>query len=152
MSVDVLTSIVIERPREEVSAFAADPANAPAWYVNIKSVEWKTSPVVQVGSKATFVAHFLGRRLEYTYEIVEYVPSHCLTMRTAQGPFPMRTAYTWESEGEARTKMTLRNSGQPAGFSSLLAPIMSIAMHRANTKDLASLKLLLEGNAAFNAR
>jgi hypothetical protein len=46
-----------------------------------------------------FVARFLGRRLAYTYEVVELVPGRRLVMRTAQGPFPMETTYTGEPEG-----------------------------------------------------
>jgi hypothetical protein len=41
--------------------------------------------------------------------------------------------------------MVLRNRGTPAGFSTLVAPLMASAMHRANKKDLARLKGLLEG-------
>ena len=40
--------------------------------------------------------------------------------------------------------MTLRNHGGPAGFSKALAPFIAGAMRRANTKDLARLKALLE--------
>jgi hypothetical protein len=36
MSVDVVTEINIGRPRDEVSAFAADPSNATAWYKNTR--------------------------------------------------------------------------------------------------------------------
>jgi hypothetical protein len=61
--VDALTEILIERPPEEVARFAADPTNAPRWYVNIRAVEWKTAPPLAVGSRMAFVAHFLGRRL-----------------------------------------------------------------------------------------
>src|SRR6478672_4293280 len=128
MAVDVLTEIVIARPRAEVAAFSGDPGNAPRWYVNIRSVEWKTTPPLTVGSRLAFVARFLGRRLAYTYEIVDLVPAERLVMRTAEGPFPMETTYTWRSDGVDQTRMTLRNRGEPAGFSKLLAPVMAAAM------------------------
>ncbi|MFI6576170.1 SRPBCC family protein [Nocardiopsis sp. NPDC050513] len=142
--VDVRTETVIDRPRAAVAAYAADPANAPEWYANIESVEWRTPPPVAVGSRLAFVAHFLGRRLAYTYEVVELVPGERLVMRTAQGPFPMETAYTWTPEGADRTRMTLRNRGEPSGFARVTAPVMAAAMRRANTRDLARLKELLE--------
>lgn len=144
MPVDVLTEVVIDRPRDVVAAWARDPSNAPKWYVNIKSVEWKTPPPLAVGSRVAFVAHFLGRRLAYTYELVELEPEERLVMRTSEGPFPMETTYTWELSGERSTRMTLRNRGEPSGFSKLVAPLMASAMRRANRKDLARLKSVLE--------
>jgi len=90
------------------------------------------------------VAHFLGRRLAYTYSIVELIPGERLVMRTAEGPFPMETTYTWTPTSSGGTHMTLRNQGEPAGFSRLLAPFMAPAMRRANRKDLATLKSILE--------
>lgn len=144
MAVDVLTETVINRPRAEVASFAADPSHAPDWYQNIKSIEWKTKPPIAVGSRMAFVAKFLGRRLAYTYEIVDLVPGQRLVMRTAEGPFPMETTYTWEAVSETSTRMTLRNRGEPTGFSKISAPFMAAAMRRANVKDLANLKALLE--------
>src|SRR5688500_285628 len=147
MAVDVLSEVVIARPRDRVASYAGDPGHAPEWYVNIQSVEWKTPPPVQVGSRLAFVARFLGRRLAYTYQIVELVPGERLVMRTAEGPFPMETTYAWQADGPDRTRMTLRNCGEPAGFSAVVAPFMSMAMRRANRKDLAALKARLEGGA-----
>jgi len=144
MPVDVTTEITIQRPFEEVAAYAGDPENAPKWYVNIKSVEWKTPPPLRVGSRVAFVAHFLGRRLAYTYELVELVPGSRLVMRTSEGPFPMETTYIWQPAGPRVTRMTLRNRGEPSGFGKVMAPFMASAMRRANQKDLAKLKALLE--------
>jgi uncharacterized membrane protein len=144
MTVDVLTETVIARPRAQVAAFAADPDNVPAWYENIRSVEWKTERPVRIGSRIAFVARFLGRRLAYTYEVTEFLPGERLVMRTAEGPFPMETSYTWESAADGGTRMTLRNRGEPRGFSRLVAPFMASAIRSANRKDLARLKQLLE--------
>ena len=145
MAVDVETRAQIARPRAEVAAYASDVENATAWYENIEAVEWRTPPPLAVGSRVAFVARFLGRRLAYTYEIRELVPGERLVMSTAQGPFPMETTYAWFDAGEGGTLMTLRNRGEPAGFKRIGAPVMARAMRRANEKDLARLKAILEG-------
>jgi uncharacterized membrane protein len=148
MTVDVSTDIVIQRSTDQVAAYAADPNRAPEWYVNIKNVAWNSPPPARVGSRVTFVAQFLGRRLEYTYEIVEYVAGQRLVMRTAEGPFPMETSYAWTPTPDGGTRMTLRNRGAPSGFSKLFAPFMAAAMRRANRKDLRRLKEILERSQA----
>jgi hypothetical protein len=145
--VDVLTETVIRRPVAEVAAYAGDPGNAPEWYANIDSVEWRTPPPLAEGSRVAFVARFLGRRLAYTYDVTELVPSERLVMRTADGPFPMETTYTWEPLDPEATRMTLRNRGRPAGFGALVGPFMASAIRRANRNDLAALRDRLENRA-----
>jgi uncharacterized membrane protein len=144
VAVDVLTEIVISRPAGAVAAYSADPSNAPAWYENIKSVTWETSPPLQAGSRVAFTARFLGRQLAYTYEFTDFIPAERLVMRTAQGPFPMETTYTWQAIDDRSTRMTLLNRGEPAGFSRLAAPLMTTAIRRANRKDLRNLRAILE--------
>lgn len=145
MPVDVQVETVIQRPIAEVAAYAADPATAPSWYENIKSAAWVTKPPLKVGSEFRFTAHFLGKVLAYTYQAVDYEPGRKLVMRTAEGPFPMETTYTWEALGKDTTRMTLRNRGSPSGFSKVMAPLIVMAMRRATTKDLARIKARLEG-------
>lgn len=144
VSVDVRTTVVIDRPRDVVAAFAADPDNATRWYENIDDVEWETLRPVAVGTRLAFVARFLGRRLRYTYEVRELVPGERLVMSTADGPFPMETTYTWEDTTTGGTRMTLRNRGEPSGLASAAGPLIGAAIGRANRKDLAALRRILE--------
>jgi uncharacterized membrane protein len=144
--VDVVTAIEISRQCGEVAAYAANPDNAPAWYTNIKAVRWETAPPLVLGSKVAFKARFLGKTLEYVYEFTELDPGRKLVMRTAQGPFPMQTSYTWAEAGGDSTRMTLRNTGSPAGFPAVVNLVMAPMMRRAMRKDLAKLKSLLEGD------
>jgi len=128
MAVDVTTEIVIHRPVADVAAYAGDPTNAPQWYTNIRTVEVKTPPPLAQGSQIAFVATFLGRTLSYTYEVVELVAGERLTMRTAEGPFPMVTTYGWTSLAPDRTRTTLRNTGTPSGLATVAAPLIAASM------------------------
>lgn len=150
--VDVITDVLVERPRERVAAFAMDPDNTTRWYANIDSVEWLTSRPLRVGSRLAFVARFLGRTLRYTYEIVDLVPESRLVMRTADGPFPMETTYEFFDAGAGRTRMTLRNRGKPEGFAAIAAPVMALAMKRENRKDLMRLRSILESSETSSPR
>ncbi len=147
MAVDVLSEIEIDRPRADVAGYACDPDTATEWYENIKAVEWRSPRPLAIGTRLAFVAAFLGRRLEYTYEVRELVPGERFVMSTAEGPFPMETTYAFEDAADGATRMTLRNRGQPAGFAKVGAPVMAAAIRRANGKDLRRLKEILEGRA-----
>lgn len=59
--VEVSTSIIIERPREEVARFASDPANARRWYANIIDARPRTDGPLSIGSEVDFEARFLRR-------------------------------------------------------------------------------------------
>lgn len=143
MLVDVVTDIVIARPRSEVAAFAADPDHVPAWNDNVQSVTWKTEPPLAVGTKLAFVALVMGRRVAYTSEVVEHQPGTLLIMRATEGPLPLETTYRWSSQDDG-TAMTLRSRGEPKGISKLAAPVMAAALKRTNQKDLERLKAILE--------
>jgi uncharacterized membrane protein len=142
--VDIKTEMIIHCPIEKVSSYASNPDHAPEWYVNIDSAEWLTEKPLALDSQIAFKATFLGRELAYVYKIEEYIPGEKLVMKTANGPFPMKTTYTWEKLEQNRTKMTLRNQGEPSGFSKILTPFMSTLMKKANQKDLKKIKEILE--------
>lgn len=142
--IDVLTEITIASPIEKVAQYAINPDNAPNWYVNIKSAKWKTPKPLTVGSQIIFKSRFLGRRLFYIYEVVELIPNQKLVMQTADGPFPMETTYTWVAVNDKGTRMTLRNTGNPSGFSKFLSPFMALIIRKTNKKDLKKIKAIIE--------
>jgi uncharacterized membrane protein len=144
VDVDVTMVADIRRPREEVAAFACDPRNVTRWYRNIHTVEVLTDGPVTVGSRVRFVARFLGRSIDYTYEVVELVAGERMTMTTASGPFPMTTEYAFETLDTGATRMTMRNHGTPSGFGAVAAPVLRRAMQHAMTRDLRALTQLLE--------
>ena len=59
----------------------------------------------------------------------------------------METTYAWAKVADGGTRMTLRNRGEPSGFSRVAVPMMGAAMRRANRKDLERLKEILESAA-----
>ncbi|NQD65041.1 ATPase [Bacillus haikouensis] len=142
--VDIKTEIIIDCPIEKVSSYASNPDHAPEWYVNIESAEWLTDRPLSLESQIAFKATFLGRELSYVYKIEEYISGQILIMRTADGPFPMKTTYTWEKLEQNGTKMTLRNEGEPSVFSKIFTPFIALLMKKANQKDLIKIKEILE--------
>lgn len=142
--VKVRTEIIINRPVEVVAAYAENPETATHWYKNIKASRLLTAPPLQKGSQISFTAYFLGKKLEYIYDVIELIPGQKLVMRTSSGPFSMETTYLWQDVGKNRTKMTLINAGKPSGFSKLFTPFMGLAMKRENKKDLRRIKAILE--------
>jgi hypothetical protein len=105
------TEIDIDRPRAEVAAYASDLDRTTEWYENITSVSWQTPKPAVEGSRVTFEARFLGRRLRYTYEIRELVPGERPVMSTSEGAFPMETTCAWTDSPEG-TRMMLRTRGR----------------------------------------
>jgi hypothetical protein len=95
MTADVQSAIVINRPVSEVSRHAADPDDAPLWYVNIKFGRMGDAASSGGGLRVAFVAPFLGRRLPSTYELVEFIPGIRMVTssarRKARCPWRRRT-------------------------------------------------------------
>jgi uncharacterized membrane protein len=145
--VEINTEIVIDRPREEVAAFAADPDNAPAWYEHVKRVVWRTRRPLEVGTRVGFFAESLGKQLEFVYEITALVPGERLVMRTEEGRVPIETTYVWQDVPGGGTRMLLSNRSEPRGVGRLSASLLKRSMRRSSEKDLSRLKHVLESRS-----
>ena len=146
MGINVKAEVVINRSREDVTRFAMNPDNDPVWISGIREVKMLTEPPLAQGTKVERVATFMGKRIEYVLEVVEYDPKALLAMRSVKGPFPMNVSYEFE-EVAGGTLARIRIQGEASGFYKLAAPVMSRAVKRNITNDLKALKELLESSA-----
>ena len=142
MGVDISSEIMIRRPREEVAAFATDPGNDPTWIGGIVEAKKVTDGPLGVATKIARVASFLGRRMHYAPEVVEY-EMHALVVMSTDQPFPMTIRYEF-ADSEGGTKMTIQVQGEGSGFFSVAAPLLAMMVKRNVSKDLERLKELLE--------
>ena len=144
MSIDVSAEIIIDRLKDDVASFVTNPGNGPAWIGGIVESEMLTDPPLGQGTKVRRVAKFLGRRMEYVPEVVEYVLSSRLVMR-ADKPFDMMIAYEFEEVGGG-TRVQVQGEG--SGFFRLADPLMGPVVRRNVSNDLNALKRLLESGAS----
>lgn len=140
MSTDVSVERRIERPREEVAAYAVDWRNDMDWIGALNEVELVQDEPLQVAR----VAGFLGKRIEYVNEVVEHEPGRRLVMRSVKAPFPMTVTYEFEDAGDGGSVMRIHTQGDASGFYRVAGPLLSRSVKRGLERDLATLKERLE--------
>ena len=143
MPIDVVAEITINSPREPVAAYATDPDTDPVWISGITQAKLVTEPPLGRGAQVDRVASFLGKRIEYVLEVVEWTPGSLMVMRSVKGPFPMEVSYRFEdAPGGTLARINVR--GEASGFFRLAAPLLAAGVKRNITKDLKTLKRLME--------
>ncbi|HEU0303795.1 MAG TPA: SRPBCC family protein [Gaiellaceae bacterium] len=144
MPTDVRVELQIARPRDNVAAYAFDWTNDVQWIGAVTEAQLLTEPPLRAGSRVLRVATFLGSRLEYVNEVVEYEPPVRLVMSSVEAPFPMRITYVLDESPSGATTFRIRAEGDARGFYRLAAPLLAQAVRRSITKDLERLKVILE--------
>lgn len=143
MSADVQVDTVIRRAREDVAAYAMNPQNDRTWIGALTEVSVLTDGPVGHGTRVERVAQFLGKRIEYVNQIVEWAPPERLVMSSVKAPFPMTVTYEFE-EADSGTRVRIRTSGDASGFYRLAGPLLARSVKRSIAADLERLKRALE--------
>ena len=149
MSIDVTAEIHIDRPIDHVAAYVMDPAHDPQWISGIRETRIVTTigadAPIGLGAQVQRVAHFLGKRIDYTNEVTDFDPPNRLVMQSIAGPFPMVVHYQFDAVVEG-TRVRVRNQGSSSGFFRLADPLMGSMVRRRAAGDLKTLKRLLESS------
>lgn len=150
----VTTSVIIERPVDEVFAFVTDARNNPLWQSGrgLQATRQEPDGPVGVGTRITETWHFLGRTSEATSEVTVYEPNRRYTRTGLGDGSPIeRGDYTFESVAEG-TRWTSEVQIQARGVFAIAEPLLASTMKQGFEAGMAEAKALLERRVAENAR
>lgn len=143
--IKINASVVIHRPVEDVFAYANDISHWAEWNPGLTEVSAPEGPI-QAGARIREVFRFLGRRIESSFEVVDYEPNRRVTYRTVAGPIPMAGTQTYEPV-DGGTKLTISGEGEAGGFFKLAERVVAQMTRRQFQTGLDNLKDLLEAQA-----
>lgn len=134
----VEVSEMIERPVDEVFAHLEDPRNELKWQSSARERE------VLDDGRIRAVEQWLGRKIEFLWEVTEHVQNKRRSLKTISGPFKAELTLTVES-ANGGTRVTVEAAGVPGGFfGKLTEPVVMKSLERDFRSDLAKLKVILE--------
>ncbi len=139
------SSVVINRPVEEVFAVLSNVENNPKWSSGFLEAKKTSEGPIGVGTTWRAVQKGLGQRIEAEVEVTEYEPNRKCTQK-GKSPFPVELHMAFESV-EGGTRVNVRLEGEPGGFFKLAEPLVKSMAKRNIEGDLANLKDLMEAHA-----
>ncbi len=148
MAIDVSAQLLINRPKEEVAEYATNPHNDPLWVSGIVEAKLLTDPPMAQGARVERLASFLGKRMQYILEVVDWEPASRMVMHSVKGPFPMDVSYEFEEAPsemvETGTLVKIRVRGEATWFFKLASPLLAQMVKKSIGKDLKNLKAMME--------
>ena len=136
-------SIVIDRPVHEVWEFVHDTTKDALWQTTLTESEKLTDGPMRVGTRVREVRHFLGVRIELTWEVTEYEPNRTSAIRGVSGPVPLTGRYRLEPL-DFGTRFTVSGELDAHGLFKLAEPVFARITSRELEANLGHLKDLLE--------
>lgn len=141
-------SVFVARPVEEVFAYMEDIGHEPEWQPHLVEAEQTPPGPTEVGSRRRYVSELLGKPLENTYVVTEYVRNRRVVCETTSDSVLRATSdIRWEAvEGGTRVTMILDGkAGGPLRF--VPRPLLEAAFEKELRGALRRLKERLEGSA-----
>jgi len=138
-------SVVINKPRAEVFAFAGNSDNLMQWSSNI--IEYVASPpgAVQADTTSKGVTRVAGRNVEWTAKVSELEDGAMFSYESVESPMAFTYTYRFE-DVPGGTRVTFHQDVPSIGgfFGKLTDPIVTRMYSRNVSANLANLKELLE--------
>ena len=139
----VEADVTINRSSDEVFAFLSNFENNPKWQAGMQAARFTSEGPLGIGSTYAQVAKFLGRRIESTFEVIDYEPGRMVKATSSSGSFPITFTRIAEADGDG-TQVRAIIEGDASGFFKLATPILRRLVQRSVDADYANLKRILE--------
>jgi hypothetical protein len=137
----VVTSIEIERPREEVFAYLTDRKNAKAWSTEFVDVIYDGE--LAEGTTGTDIRRVGRKEIVMPWTVTAFDPPNRVAFES-RAPFPATADFTFRSTG-AGTLLTCSMDLRPRGFWRLLGPLIAWEGKRSDRAQFQKVKQILEG-------
>jgi hypothetical protein len=142
--INFISNTLIYRPITEIFNFISTPENDFQWQYGILASAQISEGAARVGAFFRSIGHFMGRRIESTFEVTEYEPTRKYGFKSHSGPMDLRTLYTFETENGA-TKINVSTTASGVNLSPQAdGGVLEKHMKKQLKENLALLKKILE--------
>jgi len=141
--ISINAKTLILRPIWEVFDFIATPENNYKWqYGSLESVQI-TEGRKTIGTVFSSLGHFMGRRIQSTFQVTEFISNKNYGFKTLSGPIQLKTSYSFKAVDHGTT-VVVTTQVSPDGFFKLVDPVVARVAKLQFKENLAKLKKLLE--------
>ena len=137
----IVTTLDIERPVETVWKYLTDLHNSKDWSTEV--VDTVYSGPIRLGATGVDTRRWGKRELKMNWEVTEYEPPRSMTLNYGP-PLNAVADFTFEPVATETTRVTCSTTLKPTGWMRLLAPIIAVEGRKADEKQFAKAKAILE--------
>ena len=146
MRSSVNSSVIIERPVEEVYSYVVDLAsNGSEWAPDLESVEKVTDGPIGVGTRFQQVQHVMGKRRKTSLAFTAVEPNQRIEAAFKAGPMDVSMNAMFDKAGDG-TRVTIDGTASGRGPLRLLSPVFARQGQKIWDARLASLKRVMENS------
>ena len=150
ITMNVKQNVFINLPAEDIFAYVSDFENLVDWS-SVMVAARKISPgAVEVGATVRGTVRFLGKWADITFDIVEYEPGRCLTIKSTSAIAPFLFCYQFEPAEDGGTTLSQKAVIHlTEEVIELKGSVITSAVRRQIEYDLVTLKDMLEASTSM---
>ena len=144
--INLNASTMIYRPIHQVFDFVSTPENDVEWQYGTLTAAGFSEGISKIGSFFRSIGHFLGDRVQSTFEVTEYEPNRKYGFKSLSGPLHSQTCYTFEA-ASGSTKISVSTQAHVVNFFQMNERLLEKKMKKELKENLTLLKDLLEAKS-----